>query len=300
MIAEMDTTLLTYGTVRSLLYPKNQSSVISAEQKRPWSRTWTPALRNLCPNSVLEQLWDGLLMRTYDEISGSQPCPKSFRMLARASRMRLDEEEMRIGTLETHLDHKNWEDTPYISFTDCPQSLEELANYRCTRSGRSKQRIVVVDRRIRIELGLPILHCSAEIANYGVKTPYNRDYWENHYLCLWEVTPAEVVGIWDWDDLRRSRSWYQDIIVPAVAQQRERVQGTIRAQRDVLQDGQRRLDSVDDADQSMLRSDSDVAYDSEDVDEVEYEYESDDSYERVCEENMSGQLMNMLDDLYLD
>ncbi len=92
-------------------------------------------------------------MRSYDAMSGSQPCPESSRMLARGARMRLDYEEIRIKTLEKHTDHKNWEDTPYISFSNCPQSLEVLANCRRTRRGRSLQRIVVIDPRIRIELG---------------------------------------------------------------------------------------------------------------------------------------------------
>lgn len=38
--------------------------------------------------------------------------------------MRLDKKEIRIKTLETHADHKSWENTPYISFSNCPQSLK--------------------------------------------------------------------------------------------------------------------------------------------------------------------------------
>jgi len=214
--------------------------------------------------------------------------------------MRLDNEEIRTKTLETHIHHKIWEDTPYISFTNSPQSLEELANCRRTRIGRSLQRIVVVDPRVRIELGLPILDCGAEMSQYQVKAPYGRDYWQNHYLCLWEVTPAEVVGIWEWDDLRRSTSWYKDVIVPAVRQHREHMERTIPVQRDVRQEDQRLLESVDDFDDNTHWHGSDDSYNSEDGSESGYDYESDDSYERVCEENLSGQLMNMLEDLRFD
>ncbi len=214
--------------------------------------------------------------------------------------MRLDYEEIRIKTLETHTDHKNWEDTPYISFSNCPQSLEELANCRRTRRGRSLQRIVVIDPRIRLELGLPILHCGAEMAHYQVKAPYSRDYWQNHYLCLWEVTPAEVVGIWEWDDLQRSTNWYEDVIIPAVSQHRAHMERTIPVQRNVRQEDRRLFESVDDFDDNTHWSGSDDSYNSEAGSDLGYEYESDDSYERVCEENLSGQLMNMLEDLRID
>jgi len=239
-------------------------------------------------------------MRSFDAMSGSQPCPESFRMLARASRMRLDCEEIRIKTLEIHTDHKKWEDTPYISFSNCPRSFEDLANCRRTRKGRSVQHIVVTDPRIRIELGLPILHCGAEMAHYQVKAPYSKDYWQNHYLCLWEVTPAEIVGIWEWDDLRRSPNWYEDVIVPAVTQQRAHMERTIPVQRGVRQEDQRLFEIIHHFDDNIHWSDSDDSYKSEDGNDLDYEYESDDSYERVCEEYSSGQLMNMMEDFRID
>ncbi|KAI7451893.1 hypothetical protein KC336_g18 [Hortaea werneckii] len=72
-------------------------------------------------------------------MSVSQPCRETSRMLARGARMRLDKREIRIKTLETHTDHGIWKDTPYISFSNCPQSLKELANYRSIRRGRAQR-----------------------------------------------------------------------------------------------------------------------------------------------------------------
>lgn len=213
--------------------------------------------------------------------------------------MRLDDREMRIMTLKTHVDHGNWEDTPYISFSNCPQTIEELANWRSTRRGRGPQRIVVIDPRTRIELGLPVLHCGAEMDHYQVKAPYGRDYWQNHYLCLWEVTPAEVVGIWEWDDLQRSTNWYDNVIMPAVSRHRDS-ERAVPAQRHVREEDQGHLDSKDNLDDNIHWSGSDETYNSGDGSELGFEYESDDSYERVCEENSSGQLIDMLEDLRFD
>lgn len=100
-------------------------------------------------------------MRTYDDFSGSQPADDEPRMLARAPRMRLDEDDKRIATLSTHGDHKIWEATSYISFTKSPGKLRELAQMRAMKK-RGEQKIVVVDPRTRFELGLPILHYGKE------------------------------------------------------------------------------------------------------------------------------------------
>lgn len=120
-----------------------------------------------------------------------------------------------------YTDHQIWSDTPYISFTNSPKSLQELADWRVTRN-RGDQKIVVVDPQARFQLGLPILSCSDEMAHYDIQSRYQRNYWHNHYLCLWEVTPQEVVDIWDWTDLRKESNWYEDIIKPALQVHRER------------------------------------------------------------------------------
>lgn len=280
----MDSPLLTHGIARSLLFPEERLLSTSAEQERLWSKIWTPDHRTSSPGSVLDQLWDRPLVRCYDAMSGSQPCRETSRMLARGARMRLKKKKIRIKTLETHTDHKIWEDTPYISFSNCPQSLKELADYRSTRRGRGLQSIVVIDPRVRTELGLLVLHYGAEMAHYQVNAPYKRDYWQHQYLCLWEVTPAEVVGIWEWDDLRRSTNWYGDVIMPAVDRHRG-LKRAVTVQRDVRQKNQGYLEREDNFDDNIHWSGSDETYISEDGSELGYEYESDDSYEGMRRES---------------
>lgn len=57
---------------------------------------------------------------------------------------------------------------------------------------------------------------------YGIQSPYRADYWDGHFLCLWEVTPEEVVGVWEWNDLRSKLNWYDEIIMPAVKNHRDK------------------------------------------------------------------------------
>ncbi len=277
-------TFLTYETAASLLRPKISLASISAEDERSWARQWTPALGHLVPGSVLDELWDCSLMRTYDAVSGSPPHHIDSRMLARNARMRLDEEDTRIETLSKHADHTTRVDTPYISFTNRPQSLQELANWRETRN-RGDQWIVVVDPRVRFELRLPIIRYSEEMTNYSIEPPYRGDYWRNHYLCLWEVTPEEVVGVWDWDDLRHESNWYEEIIMPAVNRYRENRNSNQPEQGNPQPDVYAERDSSDALD---------------DTDDELYWSDSDDSYERVCDENWAGQVMKMYEDLRLD
>ncbi|KAF2725524.1 hypothetical protein K431DRAFT_200470, partial [Polychaeton citri CBS 116435] len=162
---------------------------------------------------------DSVLLRTFDAKSGSQP-DEHRRMLARDARMRLDTTELRGNTLKTHANHRDWTPTPYISFTNSPSALKELADYRHGER-RGHQEIVVVDPRIRFEIGLPVLHCKDEMGYYDVENPYRRDYFDGHFLCLWEVTPEEVVGIWDWKYLRSEPNWFENIVQPAVETHRE-------------------------------------------------------------------------------
>ena len=91
----MDTnTLPTYDTAKSLLRPACSTGITSAEDKRSWWREWIPASRDLDGGNVLNKLWDSVLMRTYDGMSGSPP-DSQCRMLARNARMHLDTEEIR-------------------------------------------------------------------------------------------------------------------------------------------------------------------------------------------------------------
>ena len=216
----MDTTvLLTRFTAKSLLCSAQPGVFKTAEDDRIWSRTWIPALRTREPGSVLDQLWDSVLLRTFDAMSGSQP-DAQHRMLTRDARMRLDTAEDRKNTLTTHGDHRDWTATPYISFTSSPHALQQLADSRMNGK-RGDQYLVVVDPRIRIEIGLPVLHYKEDKEHYGVQSRYERDYWSGHYLCLWEVTPEEVVDVGVWNDLRGQRNWFEEIVMPAVETHRE-------------------------------------------------------------------------------
>lgn len=281
----MDTnTLLNYDTIVSLLQSAKPSVFKSAEDKRPWSRKWTPALRHLFPGSVLDELWDSPLLRTYDQMSGSQPDDVG-RMLARDPRSPLDKDEVRVETLAKHANHRIWEDAPYISFTNSPQSLQDLANWRTSNKNRGDQWIVVVDPRVRFELRLPILQYSEEMTYYSIEPPYGRDYWSSHYLCVWEVTPEEVVAVWRWEDLRNNPNWYEEIIVPAVIQSRwERDHG--QAERSNLQ--------------RDIYVETNFSDSSDDTNDTQSSSDSEEGYERDYDDHGADLVLNMCKRLTLD
>lgn len=138
-------------------------------------------------------------------------------MLARASKQRLDTFEARKESLERHADWTKWDmPTPYISFSKTPQAVERNATIRA-RNGRQSQKLTVIVPSLRFLTGLPTLDFHAEMQHYGVADPYNKDYayYKDDYLCVWEVTPLEIVGHWDWEELSRNPNWYEDIILPA-------------------------------------------------------------------------------------
>ncbi|KAF5858584.1 hypothetical protein ETB97_003977 [Aspergillus alliaceus] len=161
------------------------------------------------------------LLRTWDGVSGSQPS-ESGRMLARLPRERLDTSTARETFLATHANHGIWEPTPFISFTQSPQELQDNVNWR--KKKRGSQTITVVNPYIRIDKGLPVLNMADEMRHYGVPDPYGRanEYYKNHYICLWEVTEEEVVGNWEWDDLLKTNRWYEQVILLAFKEHNER------------------------------------------------------------------------------
>lgn len=155
-------------------------------------------------------------LRIWDHYSGSQPDHEK-RMMSRAPRQRLDTRTSRRISLTTHIDHKIWEPTPYISFTTSPATIEDMAYWRANRSRRGAQTLTVLDPNARIADGLPILDVRAEMNNYGIPDPYRRsdEYYIDHYVCVWEVTEQEIIGHWEWNDLVANKQWYHDIILPA-------------------------------------------------------------------------------------
>jgi hypothetical protein len=141
-------------------------------------------------------------------------------MLARLPRGELATSEARKTSLELHANQQNQEPTPYISFTISPRAAVELANKRINEYNRGDQNLVVIDPGYRLKNGLPVLDMAKEAECYGVKSPYREDYFTDHYLCLWEVTPAEVVGTYSWDRLVEDEDWYEKTVMPAFERHR--------------------------------------------------------------------------------
>lgn len=79
------------------------------------------------------------------------------------------------------------------------------------------QTITVLNLRIRVKNGLPILNMDAEMRYYEICDPYNKanEYYKSEYICLWEVTKEEVVGHWGQEDLLETDRWYEKVILPA-------------------------------------------------------------------------------------
>ena len=141
-------------------------------------------------------------------------------MKSRAEHERLDTLKSRKDSLTIHINHKIWTPTPYISFTTSPSKIEDLANLRAQRTSRGPHTLTVVDPNIRVRNGLPVLHVADEMEHYGIADPYGNgnEYYEDHYICLWEVTKREIIGHWEWDDLVAHDNWYQNVIMPAFRQ----------------------------------------------------------------------------------
>ncbi|KAJ5120831.1 uncharacterized protein N7515_010219 [Penicillium bovifimosum] len=69
-----------------------------------------------------------------------------------------------------------------------------------------------------------MVEMESELKHYEVQDPYGRacSYYKDEYLCLWEVTPDEVVAHWDWDVLVENDHWYEDEILPAFREHNDR------------------------------------------------------------------------------
>lgn len=154
------------------------------------------------------------LLRTWDSRSGSQPDAMG-RMFSRSPRERLDTAKARKNFLAIHADHKIWHATPFISFTQSSNELQENAERRIQRRG--SQTITALNPNVRAKNNLPILNMDKEMRFYGVPDPYGKsnEYYKNHHVCLWEVTEEEVVGHWAWEDLLEVDHWYEKVILPA-------------------------------------------------------------------------------------
>lgn len=65
----------------------------------------------------------------------------------------------------------------------------------------------------------------AEMEYYNIVDPYGKSnqYYNGHYVCLWQVTERKIVGHWRWDVLVTHQDWYRAIIMPAFWQHRKKV-----------------------------------------------------------------------------
>ena len=117
--------------------------------------------------------------------------------------MPLDDKESRRTSLSKYLNYKDWTPSPYISFTTCEGRVEDLARMRAYKRNRGVQTLTVISPDSRIRNGLPVLSVKAEMGHYGIQDPYGKSnkYYVDEYLCLWQVTSAEIVGHWEWDSL---------------------------------------------------------------------------------------------------
>ncbi|KAJ4311445.1 hypothetical protein N0V84_010435 [Fusarium piperis] len=181
-----------------------------------YERNWSPI-----PGALYVGYIDRPLLRTWDRMSGSQP-DEAEDMFARDRDQPLRTADVRRETLELHLDHSNWAvNTPYISFQASEQSLRELAEFRKTRPKRETQIITVIDPKVRLRAGWPVLSVGEEMRYYGIpKDTYGNppEKHNNHYVCLWQVKEEEIVGHWLWKDLSQNPDWYNTEILPAFQQ----------------------------------------------------------------------------------
>lgn len=154
------------------------------------------------------------LLRVRDKFSGSHP-DQSRRMQARLPRELLGSRKSRKDYLSTHADYEKWDPTPFISFW---ASKSGLLKFLSRLKGRNFPKgLTAINPNVRIAHGLPMIEMESELKYYQVQDPYERAYYyyKDEYLCLWEGTPDEVVGDWDWDSLSKNDHWYEDKILPA-------------------------------------------------------------------------------------
>ena len=220
-----------HSTAQSRLRDPGLLQFHPEEDRRPWSAISLLHSNGQLANPFAEysgidsKLRDKPMLRVWDTFSGSIPGSSAGnRMLARSKREVLATRDQRASSLELHADHAKRLPTPYISFTASPTAAEDLIKHRTHKTKRGDQNLVAIDPKYRLQHGLPILDMGEEMIVYGIDDPYPHgpNYFIDHYICLWEVTPREVVGVWSWHDLREDNDWYENIIMPAFREYRAR------------------------------------------------------------------------------
>ncbi|KAJ5455615.1 uncharacterized protein N7458_003879 [Penicillium daleae] len=98
------------------------------------------------------------------------------------------------------------------------------------------------------------------------RSPLSTREGRGEYLCLWEVTPDEVVGHWDWEDLVDDPDWFGNVVMPAFVEHNYRFLGELSGQGD--RDLANFLDALTVECASLISDEEDVE-DSVDEDEDE-------------------------------
>jgi hypothetical protein len=189
----------------------------SEERAHPWAKDhlYVSSTQQGLPMGLRGTgVWNVPLLRYWDSDSGSIPHPDTRRMLARDSTIRLDTYEIRKETLQSHLYPTIKKATPYISFSSCA-GFVDLDMKRREKDGKH-QRLTLIDPQTRLRLQLPILKFVDEFKHYKLYNPSRADVTTGHWMCLWEVTPEEVVWTWNWDELKDNPEWYWDVVEPAL------------------------------------------------------------------------------------
>lgn len=200
------------------------------EQTRPWRAVQSPSFNRP-------------LLRIWDNVTASKPKRHGDTrgyMLSRAPEMQLLDRESRIESLRLHGNYRDREPTPYISFTDSAERIQDLVAKRKARRRRrrGKKYLTAIDPDVRLRSGLPIVHAHSERSYYGISDPYGKDgqYYKDESLCLWYVRPAEVIGHWKWEDLIQTKDWYEQIVLPAYRHSRLSQAANVQALRNAVLD----------------------------------------------------------------
>lgn len=105
-------------------------------------------------------------------------------------------------------------------------AVEALVEMRIKTRGVPKP--TVVDPNVRTRNGLAVLHVAAEMDPHDILDPCgeSKAYYADHYVCLWQVTEAELVGRWDWSKLADNKNWCHDMVLPALKRRNSTISDT--------------------------------------------------------------------------
>jgi hypothetical protein len=119
-----------------------------------------------------------------------------------------------------HVNHRHWTAAPCISFTDSPVALEELADMRVQNPKRRLQTVVAMIPGNQLRNGLPILNFVAESEFYEINNPSgtSNNYFDDHYLYLWEVSEREFLVNGNGKRSAKSTDNSNKVVVPVFGQ----------------------------------------------------------------------------------